>query len=145
MNKIIELTKYLLTKGVNKPLKVQKILFFLRIEEKKSNHNFGYFKDNHNFQAWIYGPVNRDSFFYAKGYFLNENEAEDYLLDDKELSKIDELYGKWFEEYNNLTINELVKKSHKNKAWIKARLGYDDNQPCKVFLDESTSSFLEFE
>lgn len=145
MSKILELTKYLLTKGVNKPLKVQKILFFLRVEEKKNNINFGYFKNDHNFEAWIYGPVNRDSFFYAKGYFLNENEAEDYLLDDKELSKIDELYGKWFEKYNNLTINQLVKKSHKNKAWIEARSGYGDGQPCKVPLDESTSSFLEFE
>ena len=51
--KIITLAKYLLTKGVDSPLKIQKLLFFLRYEELKNQNNLedSYFASNYNFQA----------------------------------------------------------------------------------------------
>lgn len=70
----ITLTKYLVAKEVSAPLKIQKLLFFLRLEELKSQNSIfrkfiifkklviSYFEKENNFQAWIWGPVNVKSY-----------------------------------------------------------------------------------
>jgi len=46
------LAKYLLTKGVDFPSKIQKLLFFMRVEEiRKDQTQNSFFKPNENFQA----------------------------------------------------------------------------------------------
>ena len=47
----ILLAKYLYSKGIDSSLRIQKILFFLRVEEKRNNFESGYFKPKDNFQA----------------------------------------------------------------------------------------------
>lgn len=113
------LAKYLLTKGVDSALKIQKMLFFFRVEEKRSNfpsQNDSYFNEKDNFEAWIYGPVNVESFKEMQKLFRNEAEKEDYLLDKNEISKIDKLYLNFYNEYIRYSARELVEKSHKNFA-----------------------------
>ena len=49
---ILSLAKYLVNKGVTSPLKLQKLLFFLRYEELKNQTTEGsYFAKNYNFEA----------------------------------------------------------------------------------------------
>ncbi len=142
------LAKYLLTKGVDSALKIQKMLFFFRVEEKRSNfpsQNDSYFNEKDNFEAWIYGPVNVESFKEMQKLFRNEAEKEDYLLDKNEISKIDKLYLNFYNEYIRYSARELVEKSHKNFAWIEARgdLGPDDI--CHTKLNEDSENFTKFE
>lgn len=141
---ILSLAKYLVNKGVTSPLKLQKLLFFLRYEELKNQTTEGsYFAKNYNFEAWIYGPVNRQSYFILQDYFANQDEAEKVWLSDKEMQLIDQKYESYFLKWNRYTTNKLVKKSHKNKAWLKARKDLDPNEICFEPLDELTPDFLE--
>ncbi len=143
-NNIITLSKYLLTKGVDSALKLQKILFFLRVEELKNKATKdSYFKDNQNFQAWIYGPVSYESYTFMYDYFAKLDETESFILSDEEVKEIDKKYGKYLDKYIDKTPNELVELSHKNKAWIKARKGYAKDAVCKEYMDEN-ESFIEF-
>lgn len=148
------LAKYLLTKGVDSALKIQKMLFFFRVEEKISNfpsQENSYFDEKDNFEAWIYGPVNVESFKYMRNVFLSESEKEEFLLDEKNeseekiIQELDKLYLQYFEKYNQYSARQLVEKSHKNLAWIEARgdLGPDDI--CHAKLNENDKIFVEFE
>lgn len=137
------LAKYLFTKGINSSLKIQKILFFLYVEEKKSNNNFGFFNDKDNFQAWIYGPVNPESFYEMQKYFSNNEEKENFLLSKNEIKQIDKIYGKWFDKYEFYSSSKLITKSHKNLSWINARGDLDENTPCRTFMIED-ETFLTF-
>lgn len=143
---VITLSKWLVTKGETSLLKIQKILFFLRVEELKNNDiKNTYFDANHNFEAWIYGPVNVKSFKYLQPWFNSLNEVEEYLLNDKEVEEIDKKYQKYYDKYKNFSPNELVDISHKSLAWNNARKGYSDTQICKVLLEEDQifTTFLE--
>ena len=49
---VLILAKYLVNKGVTSPLKLQKLLFFLRYEElKNQSTEDSYFAENYNFEA----------------------------------------------------------------------------------------------
>ena len=82
------LAKYLFTKGINSSLKIQKILFFLRVEELKSKNTINsFFKEKNNFQAWIYGPVNLESFLEMQKLFSHEEEKDIYILDEETVNE----------------------------------------------------------
>lgn len=139
------LTKYLITKGIESPSKIQKVLFFLRVEELKSkNTKNSFFKQDNNFQAWIYGPVCVESFKFAQGYFDQFEEKEPFLLSDKDMKIIDEQYLKPLSKYINMSPKELIDKSHTNVAWIKARIGLSADEICKNYLIED-EDFTRFE
>ncbi len=140
------LAKYLFSKGIESSLKIQKMLFFFRVEELQSNKlKNSFFQEKDNFEAWIYGPVNTDSFCYMRNYFSGDDEKEAYLLTQKEIKQIDKHYGRWFEKYKNLTPSELVSLSHKNQSWINARVGLGINDICKkkMLEDETFTTFAE--
>ena len=139
----VTLSKYLLTKGIYSPVKIQKMLFFFRVEELKSGNNFGYFNKSNNFQAWIYGPVNPESYFSLQKFFNEEDEQDAYYLSKSEVNEIDEIYGTWFNQYSKYTKEELIEKSHKNQAWINARANLGVQDPCRKFLEED-ATFCEF-
>lgn len=143
--KIITLAKYLLTKGVDSPLKIQKLLFFLRYEELKNKNNLedSYFASNYNFQAWIYGPVNYLTYNHLQSYFFQLDEKENYFLRDaKIMDQIEKQYGKYFEKWNQYSPQQLVKISHTNQAWIKARGSLLEDEISNNLLDESTVEFI---
>lgn len=144
-NDIKQLSRWLITKGETSLLKIQKLLFFLRVEELKNNDaQDSYFKSNHNFESWIYGPVNKESFYYLQPWYNDENEIEEYLLSEQEAKIIDKKYLKYYEKYANYSPKALVNKSHKNLAWLKAREGYGADEICHNLLEED-ANFIEFQ
>lgn len=145
MNKdTITLAKYLFTKGIESSLKIQKLLFFFRVEEYKNNDlKNSFFKANSNFQAWIYGPVNVESFKFMQQFFNGDSEKETFLLSKDEIKEIDEKYNTYFEKYCNYAPSTLVDMSHKNLSWINARGDIDDDAVCNNYLKED-QTFIEF-
>lgn len=139
------LARWLLTKGVDSSLKIQKLLFFIRYEELKNNkeNNLSFFNKNNNFQAWIYGPVNYESYSFLQNCLLELDEKDPYFLSDEEVKEIDKIYGQYFEKWNKFSSSELVEKSHKNKAWIIARGNLGKDEVCRNFLSEN-EDFLKF-
>lgn len=142
---ILTLAKWLVTRGHNhSAVEIQKLLFFIRVEELKSKDvKDSFFKDNHNFQAWIYGPVNYESFNFLKPFFNKFNEIEDYLISDEEKKLIDDKYKNYLDKYKNYTIDELINESHKNVSWINARAGIPEMERCTKFMEEN-GDFIRF-
>ena len=139
------LAKYLLTKGVEFPSKIQKLLFFMRVEEIRNHQTQNsFFKPNENFQAWIYGPVNVDSYKYLQPYFDEQDEKEKFLLEDKEVEEIDKQYLESFEKWNQYSTKDLIDISHTNKAWLKTRGSLGIDEICKDKMDEQSKDFVEF-
>ena len=142
---IITLAKYLITKGVDYPLRLQKLLFFLRYEELKNKTTQGsYFAKNHNFEAWIYGPVNPTTYNLLQYYFAKEDEKDRYLLDLRTMWQIDRKYKAYFDKWNKFSSSQLIVRARRNYAWIKARHDLEDHEPCTEKINEQTEDFLEF-
>ena len=138
------LAKYLLTKGIESSLKIQKMLFFFRVEEYLNNDLYdSFFMEKDNFEAWIYGPVNVESFKFMQQFFSGEAEKEEFLLSKEDIKTIDKKYGKYFDKYSYLTSSELVEKSHKNLAWINARGDLNPDDVCNTHLKED-DTFTKF-
>ncbi len=142
--KVTTLAKYLLTKGIDSSLKIQKMLFFFRVEEL-TNHQTdnSFFNKDKNFQAWIYGPVNTESFYFTRRFFDCEEEKEAMMLTTEEVNEIDKQYGKWFDKYAGMSPSYLVEKSHKNESWINARGNRQPDEVCKEYMNED-ESFTKF-
>ena len=140
----ILLARYLYSKGIESSLRIQKIPFFLRVEEKRNNFESGYFKPKDNFQAWIYGPVNVESFKYMQKYFNNDIEKEEILLEDNNLvNELDKIFDKYLDKYKYKASTTLIDESHKNLSWINARGDLDKDEPCNTYMKED-ESFIKF-
>ncbi|WP_027123706.1 hypothetical protein [Mycoplasmoides pirum] len=142
---VTTLAKYLLTKGIDSPTKIQKMLFFFRVEELKQNPNpkNSFFSKDKNFQAWIYGPVNVPSYLVIQEWHNKDIEKEALLLSDKEMNEIDKQYGAYFEKYAGESKEWLIDESHKNVAWINARGSLGSDEICKEYLIED-ENFIKF-
>lgn len=125
--------------------KIQKLLFFIRVEELRngSHPSNSFFRESGNFQAWIYGPVNPSSYFALQECFSKQNEKESYLLSEDEVSQIDRQYGAYLGKYASFSPDELIRRSHQNLAWIKARGNLGSDEVCKNELVED-EDFLIF-
>ena len=148
--KIKILAKYLVTKGVNTALRLQKLLFMLRFEEVVNEQlNDSYFASNNNFQAWINGPVNTEVYYYLRPMFIEIDEKDHYLLsekkeeDKKEIERLDRKYKTFFEKWDVYSDDDLIDISHTNKAWIKVRKDINADEPCTNYLDEQSPEFLK--
>lgn len=129
-DKIIEFAKYIVWKYKKEnisAIKLQKILFFIRYEEKKNKINSKIFKDNYNFEAWINGPVNPESYNFFRPYFYEISDPEEYIPNNKYLNEF-EKYNKYIKKYIYKDKWYLVKESHKNLGWIDARKGLKKNE-----------------
>ncbi len=141
---IVTLSRWLINKGLTSILKIEKLLFFIRVEELKNNKtNDSYFKEDKNFQAWMYGPVSRESFDYLQPWFNKETEPDTYFLSEEEEKEIDKKYLEYFNKYNVFSPSELVDMSHKNLAWIKTRGTRGANEVCSEFMIED-ENFIKF-
>lgn len=142
---VLTVAKYLLYRGVDSPLRVQKLLFFLRYEEIQNEElEDSYFDDNFNFEAWIYGPVNRRSYNALQYYFNREDEKENFVLSDEEAAMVDRKYGQYFLKWNQFSSDQLIEIAQKNLGWIKARGVLYPDDLCSEKLDEEARTFTEF-
>lgn len=143
--KIKQLALYLIeNNNINSPMKIQKLLFFARVEEIKNNKGnlkSKIFNDNYNFESWIRGPVIREVYRELKPKFLGfseEYETEDDIWDRK--------YEGDFKMYENFLIkkgyinkpaNELSDLSHENRGWKLARGNKKEDEISKTKIDEN--------
>lgn len=99
LKKVEKFSLYLLEKyKIDSILKIQKILFFLRVYEMKKGKNSSPIFDNcnNNFQAWMYGPVNVDSYEFMRWKLRSgEDEGDDNVLLEFKDKKVEKLYAEY--------------------------------------------------
>lgn len=130
-----EMAKHLKWKSANiTPLRLQKSLYFLfafyGASYGKINNEDGIAEDSYpkylfegKFEAWQYGPVDRDIYSKNKKGELVATEWEPKTEKDRNvLLLIDEV----LEAVNQLGDFELVERSHQDLAWQKARTPLED-------------------
>lgn len=156
LKKVEKFSLYLISKyKIDSALKIQKILFFLRVYEKRKSNDFHFpkspifDKDNKNFQAWMYGPVNVVSYYFTrlKLYSSEQESNDDVLMEFKDAKKIDEFkkYENIINKLKEIDSQELVYYSHHNIEYKNVRKGLNEFEPCKKELDESNDNFAEFD
>ena len=153
LKKVEKFSLYLFIKhGIDSILKIQKILFFLRIYEKKKGINKKspiFDKDNKNFQAWMYGPVNVVSYYFMRlKLYDNEQESnDDALIEMENMDKNGKfvVYSKIIKNLKEIDSHHLVELSHHNLEYKKQRKGLDELEPCKKELNENSKEFKEFD
>jgi uncharacterized phage-associated protein len=98
------------------PLKLQKLLYFTQ--------GFNYLWEGkplftEEFEAWQYGPVNREVYFYFQKYSQCEiPNAEGSNKNGSEKEK--EIIKTVWNNYKHFDAFELVDKTHKERPWINA-------------------------
>lgn len=148
IKKVQKFSLYLYRKHhINSNLKIQKILFFLRVYEKRNGIKDSpiFDQNNHNFEAWTYGPVCVDSYDFMSDILDQENRE----IQPNFLFKDDEQFEKYATIINNLDDEEpyqLVFLSHHNLEYINVRKknNIKDWQPCRFQLDETSDDFKNF-
>ncbi len=161
LKKVEKFSLYLFKEwGIDSILKIQKILFFLRVYEKKMHlyeeKESDVFSDspifdkgNHNFQAWMYGPVNIVSYYFMRlKLYSNEQESNDDTL----IELKDDIKKGTFNKYKSIISNlkdmdsqELIEISHHNHEYKRVRGNLDVLEPCKEVLDENSEGFKIFD
>lgn len=101
------------------PLKLQKILYYAQ--------GWSYVWDNvslfnDEFEAWQYGPVNRDVYDQFKKYKGNEiSENEGLIPENAEEYELETLRIVW-ERYGKKTASALVEKTHEEAPWLNVNM-----------------------
>lgn len=133
-------------------LKIQKILFLLRVYEKIKNlNNSPIFDDEKdNFQAWIYGPVNVCSYHTISNFINSIDQISDkdlLVISKDEYIQECKQYIKIASEINEMVDDptKLVGLTHKNLSYKDARKNIEPNQPCCNTLDEKSDNFIKFD
>lgn len=84
------LGKWLISRDHIDNLKIQLLLFLLRVEELINNNTKGsYFKDKDNFQAWIWGPINVDSYWYLENQINKSIGTKPCFMNEKEQALVE--------------------------------------------------------
>lgn len=157
LKQVEKFSLYLFSKyKIESILKIQKILFFLRVYEKKNNIKnspiFG--TNNNNFQAWMYGPVNVDSYYFMrpKFYGMGDESNDDILVKFKsqkeEYKKYNEelkIYEPIIIKLNEIDAQRLVYYSHHNIEYKNVRGSLKEFEPCDKVLDENKKDFILFD
>ncbi len=124
MTDALTLAKYIVTKCVNDDcpisnLQLQKILYFIQVDSLKRTGN-PVFLDN--LEAWRFGPVVPDVYYFFCGYgalsILSTYDVNAFIISDASISK--ENIDRIIEEKRSMKVWDLVKEAHNpNKAWYK--------------------------
>lgn len=102
--------------------------------------------DNGNFQAWMYGPVNIDSYYFMRPKFYDaEDETNDDILSNRELLEKYKPYEPIIKKLNEFDSQELVYYSHHNIEYKNVRKPLKEFDPCDKELDENNVSFTKFD
>jgi putative zinc finger/helix-turn-helix YgiT family protein len=112
-------------------MKVQKLLYYVQ-GWHLAFYDRPLFKEN--FEAWVFGPVIPSIYGRFKKYgsgHLNEEISEVNLPEDVEnhVFSVLAVYGKE-------TAGRLVKKSHEEDPWQKARNGCPEGAPCENIISK---------
>lgn len=152
LKKVEKFSLYLLEKyKIDSILKIQKILFFLRVYEMKKGKNSSPIFDNcnNNFQAWMYGPVNVDSYEFMRWKLRSgEDEGDDNVLLEFKEKKVEKLYAEYkpiIDKLKDKDSHYLVYLSHHNIEYKKARGNISEFAPCCKYLDETSEDFIKFD
>lgn len=123
--KIVDVANYLTTNYSNKisdHIKLQKILYFLDWDYKQETGQL-LFEDQ--FEAWVYGPVNRKIFALMKNNDLKFTTDYQLSEEDKKFIKKD------VKKYLDYPSFDLVTLSHQSEPWIEARRGLSTYEPSR--------------
>ena len=153
MTKIQYFSLYLYKKlNIYSNLKIQKILFLLRVYEKmkKLSSSQIFDKEKDNFEAWIYGPVNVLSYRTISNFINSIDQISDEDLRyvsrtdyENECKQYIEIANKINEMVDDPT--DLINLTHKNLSYQKARENVGPNEPCSNLIDEKSSNFIKFD
>ena len=158
LKEVEKFSLYLVSKyKIDSILKIQKILFFLRVYEmkkgKKDSPIFGK-KRNNNFQAWMYGPVNVESYYFMrpKFYGMGDESNDDILVKFKSQTEEYKKYNEKLKIYepiiiklNEIDAQKLVYYSHHNIEYKNVRGSLKEFEPCDKVLDENKKDFILFD
>ncbi|MCL8209824.1 Panacea domain-containing protein [Spiroplasma attinicola] len=132
-NNLLSITKYIVENyGIKLSVKLQKILYFLYLDYLKET-NKRLFKEE--FEAWVYGPVVPEVFYFIQGHGFDFSEYFDYETDKvveiKSLQnpELKEFIDNNINKYQKYPTEELVNFSHTTFPWINARKGLGYNEP----------------
>ncbi len=155
LKKVEKFSLYLFSQyEIDSILKIQKILFFLRVYEMKKGIKVSPIFDanNKNFQAWMYGPVNVDSYYFMrpKFYGMGDEGSDDILVkfkspEFKEYEKSLEIYKPIINRLKKVDAQKLVYYSHHNIEYKNVRGTLKDFEACDKELDENKSDFITFD
>ncbi len=112
------------------PLKLQKSLYFLfgyYILEKGENDDFLF---NANFQAWKYGPIEKDVYYNKKDYINKETISGEvkYFIDN------------YLNNIFNVSDFNLINISHTHNCWKNV---YQNMKSNPISHEEIRKTFLE--
>lgn len=133
---LLSITKYLVEKyKIIKPVKLQKILYFLYLDYLKENNEKLF---DEKFEAWVYGPVLRDVFYHIKYNGFNfEIEENDTLIEICDLNneKIKLFIDSKVNKYLKIPTFDLVEMAHNTSPWKNARKDLKDNEISNNTID----------
>ncbi|WP_101508556.1 Panacea domain-containing protein [Paraclostridium sordellii] len=89
---------------------------------------------NSSFEAWVHGPVSRDLYSKYKNFRANLIPLNIKNIPGLNEDIIDHLETV-FNTYGGFNGDELEILTHSEDPWIKARLGYEEWEPCNVEID----------
>ena len=154
LNKVCQLALYLILKHrIYSKLRINKIIFFIRVYEKINKKDFGIFKPNWNFEAWIYGPTCPQVYYFCEkilSYYDNYEIENEWAKNFRKFEIFDDLIDLLQEKnedddgYDVGYRFDLSFESRKNKEYKKVREGLKEYEPCHRFLDENSKLFVEF-
>lgn len=140
------LAKYLVTKGVQSGSRLQRLLFICRwVEIVNQQTTNSVFEPNNNFQAWINGPVNVETYYYLRPMFIKIDEKDHYLLSKEQMAPLEAQYGAIFTKWNVCSDDDFCRIFRTNQAWKQARQGIRRNQICTNLIDEQSDAFLQMD
>lgn len=140
------LAKYLVTKGVASASRLQRLLFILRWEEMMNEQTTNsVFATNHNFQAWINGPVNVETYNYLRPMFIRIDEKDHYLLNKAQMVPLEQQYGATFTKWNVCSDDDFCQILQTNQAWKQARHKIGANEICTNLIDEQSPDFFKMD
>ena len=98
----------------------------------------------HDFEAWVHGPVIKDLYHENKKYGFSPIESNVTLGDISKILPEDkfEFVKEVADIYLNFTAYELEKMTHQETPWIQARKGVSEDEICSNVI--SKESMLEY-
>jgi uncharacterized phage-associated protein len=151
--KIIEVANYFIKRSLEESkkdpsrelnaLKLQKLLYYAKAWNLVLNKGDNLF--HNEFQAWVYGPVNPETWQFFRNFDFTNSDLKitDASLKDiskeeiKVLEMVWAIYGKFDGKY-------LVNLTHSEEPWLNARKGLNQNSISQnIITDDSMREFYE--
>ncbi len=148
MENVINVAKFILSKGAYTPKQVQKILYYaysiylIKYNEKYSENMNKLFDEK--FEAWEHGPVIRKVYFYMKQYGKSNSlmtHSKNIKLEQKENENFVDKVVAVFGRYSG---SELEEMTHSEDPWKNAYnpISCDSKRCTSQITDESIFNYF---